>query len=154
MKIKLERKLFSCPDRLNCLVCRQPFQSGKLRNLLWSDRTSEHRQLLLGDLCPTCVTQGEAPIQKSLRMEANRSLKPTPERGVPTVLGSAIASHRQALELLLIADEAVQFPSRGERWLKHLELFVQESQELEAARFDLGSRGERSRLERLLREKQ
>jgi hypothetical protein len=149
MKIKLERKLFSCPDRLNCIVCRQPFQSGKLRNLLWSDRTTEHRQLLLGDLCPTCMTQGEAPIQKSLRMEANRSLHPTPERSVPT-----IASHRQALEFLIIADEAVQFPTRGERWLRYLELFVQESQELEAARFDLGHRGARSRLEWLLREKQ
>jgi hypothetical protein len=139
MKVKLERKLFSSPDRLDCLACQQPFWAGRVRSLLYSDR-----QDFLGDLCPICLAQGEASIQQSIRSQISRSQISRSQSDLP-------AAHRQVLELLMVVDEAVQLPNKFQIFLKHLEVFAQQSKELEAARMNQTQRLERSRLERLLK---
>jgi hypothetical protein len=126
MKIQLERTLTSCPAHLACVACQQFFPTGKLRHLLKSDR-----QLILGDLCPPCLKRGAIHIQLCLREQANRSMAPAFNGGSLT-----IASHRQALEQLEVAAEAVQFPKVYQRLLKKIEIFMEESQELETARFN------------------
>jgi hypothetical protein len=51
---------------------------------------------------------------------------------------------------LEISAEEIKRPTFYQRWLKHIEIFVQENQELEAARFRLSNRTveQRSRLEK------
>jgi hypothetical protein len=142
MKIKLERKLSSCPDSLNCTVCHQSFGAGKLRSLLYSDRG-----FLLGDVCPQCFRKEADEIQTAVRRQGNWMMAPIKSTGAPT-----IATHRQALELVEISAEDVEFPMRYQLWLKWLEVLIEENQELEAARFQRSSwvGMQRSRLERTL----
>jgi hypothetical protein len=142
MKIKLERRLSTCANSLNCGVCRQTFEVSKLRTLLYSDRG-----LLIGDICPHCLKQETYEIQRLLRQQGNRLMAHPKGEGAQT-----IASHRQALELLEISTENIEFPTLYHRWLKHLEIFFQEAEELESTRFGLSSyiAEERSRLEKAL----
>lgn len=143
MKIKLERKLINCPNLLNCKVCRQTFAVSKLRNLLYGDRG-----LLIGDVCPSCMKREAPDIQRLLKQRGNHLTAPSQGRGAQT-----IASYRQALELLEISTENIKLPTFYQRWLKHIEIFVQETQELEAARFRLSSHtiDQRSRLEKVFK---
>ena len=140
MKIKLERKLINCPNLLNCKVCHQTFAVSKLRNLLYSDRG-----LLIGDICPSCLKQETSEIQRLLRQRGNYLTAPSQGRGAQT-----IASYQQALELLEISAENIKLPTFYQCWLKHIEIFVQETQELETARFRISSYTieQRSRLEK------
>jgi hypothetical protein len=140
MKIKLERKLINCPNPLKCKVCHQGFEVSKPRTLLYSDRG-----LLIGDICPRCVKRETSEIQRLLKQQGNHLMAPSQGRGAQT-----IASYQQALELLEISTENIKLPTFYQRWLKHIEIFVQETQELEAARFRLSSRAieQRSRLEK------
>jgi hypothetical protein len=142
MKIKLERKLSSCPDSLSCTVCHQRFGAGKLRSLLYSDRG-----FLLGDVCPQCFRKEANEIQSALRQQGNWMMVPIKGVGVPT-----IATHRQALELVEISAENVEFPMRYQLWLKRLEVLIEENQELEAERFQRSNwvGMQRSRLEKML----
>jgi hypothetical protein len=147
MKITLEHqltRLIACPQSLNCLICRSSFTSSKLRALLYSDRG-----LVIGDVCPECLKLTAPEIKRSLRMQANQLMAEPKSRGAQT-----ISSHQQALELLEIATEEVKFPPIYQRFLKHLERFVQDSRALEEARFKLSDRGltQRSQLERIFRE--
>jgi hypothetical protein len=130
MKIKLERKLINCPNPLNCRVCCQTFEVSKLRTLLYSDRG-----LLIGDICPRCIKQDDPEIRRLLKQQGNHLMAPLQGRGAQT-----ITSYQQALELLEISTENIKFPTFYQHWLKHIEIFMQESQELEAARFRLSSR--------------
>jgi hypothetical protein len=141
MKITLEHKLPPCPDRLTCTVCRQTFEVSRLRTLLRSDRG-----LVIGDICPHCLHLAAYEIQRLLRYQANQMMAHPKGRGAQT-----IASHRQALELLEISTENVQFPMVYQRWLKWIAIFAQESQELESARFNLSSYDDqkRSQLEKI-----
>jgi hypothetical protein len=140
MKIKLERKLLNCPNSLNCKVCHQTFEVSNLRTLLYSDRG-----LLIGDVCPRCLKRESPEIQRLLKQQSNLLMAPSQGRGAQT-----IASYQQALELLEISAEEIKRPTFYQRWLKHIEIFVQETQELEAARFRLSNRTveQRSRLEK------
>ncbi len=140
MKIKLERKLNTCPNPLNCKVCHQTFEVSKLRTLLYSDRG-----LLIGDVCPRCVKREPPEIQRLLKQQSNLLMAPSQGRGAQT-----IASYQQALELLEVSTEEIKRPAFYQRWLKHIAIFVQETQELEAARYRLSSYTveQRSRLEK------
>lgn len=140
MKIKLERKLINCPNLLNCKVCHQTFEVSKLRTLLYSDRG-----LLIGDVCPRCVKRQSLEIQRLLKQQSNLLMAPSQGRGAQT-----IAAYQQALELLEVSTEEIKRPAFYQRWLKHIEIFVQETQELEAARYRLSSYTveQRSRLEK------
>ena len=139
MKIILERQLINCPNSLKCEVCHQTFDASKLRTLLYSDRGS-----LIGDICSCCIQQEAPGIQRLLKQQSHRLMAPTQSGGVQT-----IAAYRQALELSEISTEDVRLPPFYQRWLKHIEIFVQETQELEAARFRSDRTiGQRSRLER------
>jgi len=144
MKVILERQLINCPNTLKCKVCHQAFGTRKLRTLLYSDRG-----LLMGDICPCCIKQEAPGIQRLLKQQSHYLMAPTQGRGVQT-----IASYRQALELSEISTEDVQLPAFYQRWLKHIEIFVQETQELEAARFRLSSHTieQRSRLEKTFKQ--
>ncbi|HEY9640203.1 MAG TPA: hypothetical protein V6C57_06945 [Coleofasciculaceae cyanobacterium] len=136
MKIKLERKLINCPKQLKCGICHQTFEVGKLRTLLYGDRG-----LLIGDVCPHCLNQEAEAIQRLLKQQANRLMAHPQGKGAQT-----IASHRQALELLEIATENIEFPTFYHRLLKHMEIFAQEAQDLEAARFGLSGHVAEQRL--------
>jgi hypothetical protein len=141
MKIKLERKLTTCPDKLACATCHTGFAAGRLRALLYSDRG-----LVLGDICPACLKLEAADIRRLLRKESNR-LMSHPKGSY----SQTISLHRQALELLETSEEEVQFPMLYQRLIKQFQIFSQESQELEAAKFNLSSRSlsQRARLERM-----
>ena len=143
MKITLEQKLPSCPE-LTCLICRCSFTSHNLRALLYGDRG-----LVIGDVCLDCLKLSSSAIKRSLRTRANHLMVEPKGRGAQT-----IPSHQQALELLEIATEEVKFPPIYQRFLKHLEIFVQNSCSLEEARFNLSNRGlvQRSQLENIFRD--
>jgi hypothetical protein len=146
MKITLEHKLtypLTHPQSLNCLICRCSFTSGRLRALLHSDRG-----LVIGDVCPECLKLTATEIKRSLEIQANQLMAQPKGRSTQT-----ISSHQQALELLEIATEEVKFPSIYQRFLRHLEIFVQDSQALEEARFNLPNRclAQRSQLEKTFR---
>jgi hypothetical protein len=142
MKIKLERKLSSCPDSLRCTVCHQLFDVGKLRSLLYSDRG-----LLLGDTCPVCFKKEADEIQFALRQRGNWMMAPGSGTGMQT-----IATHRQALELVEISAEDVEFPVKYQLWLKWLEVWMEENRESDVGRFRRANWVEmkRSRLEKTL----
>ena len=133
MKVQLERKLGSCPSRILCIICRQGFEALRIRALLYSDSG-----LIQGDVCPDCLKLKASGIKQKLR-ESELSLQAELE-------GSRVAS-QQAL-LPECSAEAVRLPRFYEWWLKQVEIFSQESQELEAARLGLSSChcGRRSRL--------
>jgi hypothetical protein len=129
MKIKLERKLTSCPRSLRCKVCSQIFEVGKLRNLLYTDRG-----LLMGDVCPQCFRKEAHEIQHLLKQQGNWMMEPRKGIGAQT-----IATHRHALELVELAAEPVEFPVLYQLWLKRIEIFMQENQESESTRFQRSS---------------
>jgi hypothetical protein len=141
MKIKLERKLTSCPHSMNCKVCFQVFEVGKLRNLLYTDRG-----LLMGDVCAQCFRKEAHEIQRRLEQRGNWMMVLSKDKGART-----IATHRQALELVEVAAEPVEFPRAYQLWLKRIEIFIQESQESEAGRLRRSSWivEQRSRLEKV-----
>jgi hypothetical protein len=144
MKFELERKLPTCPDTLSCVVCRQCFDARRIRTLLRSDRG-----LVIGDICPACSKLEAKAIKQTLREQANQLMSQPKGKGAQT-----LSFHKQALELLEVSTETVKFPTFYQRLLKQIEIFAQESQELESARFNLSNSAakQRSRLERLLRQ--
>lgn len=142
MKIQLERKLASCPNKLVCTVCYQWFEIGKIRALLYNDKG-----LLQGDLCSECLKLPPSSVRSRLRERASLLLK-QPELSDPY----HPSARDRALELLQAAQEDLKYPSVLDWWLKKLEVFSEESQELESER--VGSSdfylAERSRLQKML----
>ncbi|MGV0025632.1 hypothetical protein [Phormidesmis priestleyi] len=124
MRICLERKLTTCPDQLVCTVCREPFFTGKIRTLLYSDR-----RLLQGDICSVCLKLSATGIRKKMREQASLLMQQPAACFVQT-----IPCHDRAIELLEASQEDVRFPTFLQWWLKKLEILSEESQELEAAR--------------------
>ncbi len=131
MKVQLERKLTSCPSQLQCVVCHQRFAPGAIRSLLCSDRG-----LIQGDVCPHCLKLKASEIKQKI---ADYSYQLTQQlesdRGVNAT--KAIALRQQALELLSCAAEELTLPTVYDWLLKRIEIFAQDSQELEAARYGL-----------------
>jgi hypothetical protein len=143
MKIQLERRLLSCPDTVQCTVCHRPFAVDAIRSLLYSDRG-----WLKGDICPHCGKLDAPTFKQNLWIQAMHLRESTADGQAQTLL-----RHQQALECLELSREELHRPIWWHWWLKRLEIFSQESQELEAARFggDVRYCEQRSRLERLLK---
>lgn len=140
MKIKLERKLKTCPSQLSCTVCRQKFEVQKIRTLLFNDAG-----LLQGDICSECRELKSSTICTKMR-ELACLLMQYPELNSSTLL----SGKERALELLEASQEEVRFPSFYHWWLKELEIFSEESQELEAARLRLAYNQNGMRLQKML----
>ncbi|WP_404788828.1 hypothetical protein [Altericista sp. CCNU0014] len=131
MKIHLERKLSSCPDRIPCTVCHELFWVPDIRALLYSDNN-----LLQGDVCPECVKLSASKFQQKLRNQANRFVQEAfthPER--------SDAFHARAVELLETSEEKIKFPTFLQWSIKKIQIFCEESRELEAARLGLDRYG-------------
>ncbi|BAS55165.1 MULTISPECIES: hypothetical protein [Leptolyngbya] len=143
MKIRLDRKLPSCPKLLLCTVTNAAFEVGNIRIFLYTDRG-----LLLGDISPDCLRLSSSEIRQKLREQACAILHPE-EAGCDR---DASPTRERALELLQAAQEKVKFPSAFDWWIKKFEIFSEESQEIEAARTGLSDYYvlERSRLQKIL----
>jgi hypothetical protein len=129
MKIQLERTLTSCPNTLRCTICSQAFEVGRIRTLLYSDR-----RLLQGDICSDCFKLDAKAIKLKMRQQAERLLSQ------PALTNSrSQAPHNLALELFEVSKENIKFPAFYQRLAKRIEVFVQASQELEAARLGLSN---------------
>lgn len=142
MKIQLERTLASCPKKLLCTVCGQSFRVGKIRSLL-----SNNQGLLQGDVCPDCVRLKPSEIRNRLRDRASLLLQQ------PAISEAhSHATRERALELLETAQENVQFPQFYHWWMKQIEIFSEESHELEAERLGVHDfyGEERERLQKML----
>lgn len=141
MKIQLDRKIATCPKKILCTIRNIPFEVGKIRLLLYTDRG-----LLLGDISPECLKLSSSEIRSKLRERACAMLQDD------DVSDSPHASRDHALELLQAAQEEVRFPSPIDWWFKKFEIFSEESQEIEATRTGLSDYYvlERSRLQKML----
>lgn len=137
MKIKLERKLTSCPERLRCIVCSQVFELGKIRTLLYNDRG-----LIQGDICLECMKLKADQIKQKLREQALVLMEQTELCSSPTRF-----PHELALELLDSSTEDIKFPTFYQRLIVKISSLSPETQELEATRLGLssGKWGRRSR---------
>lgn len=129
MKIRLERKLVSCPHHLLCMVCGQKFEARRIRTLLYTDKG-----LIQGDVCPNCLKLKANGIRQKIK-EQSRLLMRQAELETS---GSTFA-RQLALELLECSGEDLRLPTFYEWLLKRIEIFSQESQELEAARLGLSN---------------
>lgn len=142
MKIRLDRKLPTCPKKLLCTVTNTFFEVGKIRILLYADNG-----LLLGDLAPDCLKLSSTEIRSQLREQACALMQQ--EEAFDYDLDP---SQSRALELLQAAQEDVKFPNPLDWWMKKLEIFSEESQEIEATRMGVSDYYvlERSRLQKIL----
>jgi hypothetical protein len=141
MKISLEAKLRSCPNYLRCVVCDRLFLTNKIRTLLYSDRG-----LLQGDICSHCLRLKANTIRNKLREKALINLINTDKLNRPNSIHKP-----EALELLALSKERINFPSSWQWLLKKIEIFSQENRELESSRLGLTqfSCEQRLQLERL-----
>lgn len=137
MKIKLDRKLTSCPDRLRCIICRQVFKVSIIRTLLYNDKG-----LIQGDICSQCLKLRAEEIKQRIREQAMLLME------IPELYSfSTISSQERALELLECSTEKVKFPSFYQWLIRKIEVF-QESGQLEATSPSLNcTYAKRSRLQ-------
>jgi hypothetical protein len=142
MRIRLERKLKTCPDQLVCTVCHEPFFTGKIRTLLYNDRG-----FIQGDICPVCIKLKATEIRKKMREQASLLMQQP-----VTCVVQTLSCHDRAIELLEASQELITFPTFLHWWLKKIEILSEESQELEADRLKLKQcqHSERSRLQKML----
>lgn len=132
MKIQLERKLRSCPDRLRCVVCDRAFNSDRVRSLLCHDDG-----LIAGDVCPHCLKQGADRLRQELRDRAATAFSriSTQISTSPRSIDDAtISLEREALELAEMAEQPLKLPPVYAWWWKKLEILAAETQALELAR--------------------
>jgi hypothetical protein len=125
MKIQLERKLSTCPEQLTCVVCHEPFWVRNIRALLRDDH-----HLIQGDVCAVCMRLASSDFQKKLRNQANRLIQ---ESTIDPIRFDLLQS--RAVELLETSEELLKRPTVFHWLLKKIEIFAEENQELEAARF-------------------
>lgn len=137
MKIKLDRKLTSCPDRLRCIICRQAFKVSIIRALVYNDRG-----LIQGDICSQCLNLKAEEIKQRIREQAMLLME------IPELYSfSTISSQERALELLECSTEKVKFPSFYQWLIKKIEV-SQASGQLEATKsIPNYTYGRRSRLQ-------
>lgn len=127
MRIQLERKRYPCRDTLRCTVCQQMFHVGQIRSLLHQDSG-----LLQGDVCPACARLTATDFKQKMVLNARILLQKESLHDAQTM-----TLHARTLELLEAAKEPIKFPSFWQQWLMQLDVFAQDTQELEAARFGL-----------------
>jgi hypothetical protein len=127
MKIQLERKLSSCPNRLTCSVCCQPFPVTQIRSLLFTNSG-----WLRGDVCAHCLRLGPTGVRETLQERAILL-----KRQSEFQHSNTIAIHQLATELMTCSQETVQFPSLVQWWLKWWEVWTDHTVELETARLGL-----------------
>jgi hypothetical protein len=127
MKIQLERKLITCPDQMTCIVCHESFWVRNIRTLLYSDNN-----LIQGDVCLECTKLKASRFQQKLRSQANRLVQVAsthPER--------RDVIQERAVELLETSEEKIWFPTVLQWLAKKIQIFSEESRELEAARLGI-----------------
>lgn len=117
MRIRLERKLSSCPYHLRCSVCDRMFGSGKVRTLLHNDEG-----FIQGDICPECMKLSVETIQHKIRERAMLLLEETDDSG-----GTTFSPQARAMELLDCSTENVKYPQFYHWWLVQLEIFSRTS---------------------------
>ena len=117
MRIRLERKLSSCPHHLRCSVCDRMFESGKVRTLLHNDEG-----FIQGDICPECMKLSVEAIQHNIRERAMLLLEETDDSG-----GTTFSPQARAMELLDCSTENVKYPQFYHWWLVQLEIFSRTS---------------------------
>jgi hypothetical protein len=111
MKIQLEHRLSSCPDKLRCTVCQQVFTVGKIRPLLVNQRG-----WIQGDLCPECVSLPADEIRLILADQAWLMVQQ------PQLFQPRIESPETlAMELFEVSLEKIKMPSLYQWWIKMLE---------------------------------
>jgi len=116
MKIQLEHRLSSCPDKLRCTVCRQIFTVGRIRPLLVNDGAR-----IQGDLCPECVSLPADEIRLILADQAWLMLEQ------PRLFQHQVESPETlALELFEASLEELKMPSLYQWLMKTIKsgLFV------------------------------
>lgn len=155
MKIQLERKLESCPDKLLCAVCGQMFRVRQIRTLLYSDRG-----WLEGDLCSHCQKLDRKKFKQKLYQRAKFFWKNshTANQVKNKQLNNETKdpSFERALEILVLAQEKIKFPNFIERCFRKMVILAEESSELEQARLGLSKCycEQRKKLEELFKEKE
>lgn len=113
MRIRLERKLSSCPHHLRCAVCDRMFESGKVRTLLHNDEG-----FIQGDICLECIKLSVETVQHKIRERAMLLLEETDDSSCTTFSPQA-----RAIELLDCSTENVKYPQFYHWWLAQLEIF-------------------------------
>lgn len=116
MKIQLERKLTTCPNRLQCTVCDRLFEVSRIRALLYSDRS-----FIQGDICPKCMQLKAEQIQQKLRDRAMMLMEEP--------FCDPSTSPHEALELLETSTEDIKFPTFYQWLIKHLNILPRKSQQ-------------------------
>jgi hypothetical protein len=111
----------SCPDRINCIACRQFFTVGTIRQIL-----IDNRSLVQGDLCSACARLRTTEIQRLLT-----------NSGLERMLSDVTVDQERGQELLTVAQENLQQPSLWQWLIKKIEIFATETNALEQARFKI-----------------
>lgn len=127
MKIQLERKLNACPDQMTCVACHETFWVRNIRTLLYSDNN-----LIQGDVCLECTKLSASKFQQKLRSQASRLVQVAsthPERHDMI--------QERAVELLETSEEEIRFPTVLQWLVKKIQIFSEESRELEKARLGM-----------------
>jgi hypothetical protein len=127
MKIQLERALSSCPDQITCVVCHETFWVGNIRTLLYSNNN-----LIQGDVCPSCIQLTASNFQIKLRNQANRLMQESRASNITPARVQLLQD--RAVEILETSEEHIAYPTVFQWFFKRLEIFAQESRELETAR--------------------
>ena len=118
MKVQLERRFTSCPCQLECVVCRNKFEPESIRSYLCNDQG-----LIQGDCCPECLKLGSQYILEKLIEQTKK-----------------IREKLDSLFLESISENNVSLPKISQWFSKWLEIFIQESCELNAAKMGFRQR--------------
>jgi hypothetical protein len=115
MKIQLEHRLSSCPDKLRCTACQQVFTVDRIRPLLVKESG-----WIQGDLCSKCVSLSADEIRVVMANQAWLMMEQ------PQLFQQSESSETLAMELFEASLEEIKMPSPYQWWVKTLEsrLFV------------------------------
>ncbi len=112
MKVQLERRLTSCPSEIECVVCRKRFEPQVLRSCLCNDQG-----LIQGDCCPKCLKLGSDYILEAMSDQTKK-----------------IREKLDSMFLESVAENKVKLPTILQRLSKSLQVFLEESYELQIAK--------------------
>jgi hypothetical protein len=124
MKIQLEQKLSTCPEKMTCIVCCHSFQVNNIRTLIY-----DNQNLIQGDICPKCLKLNSRVIQQKLRYHADYLMH---ESTAHPAQRDRLC--KRALELLAVSEESVKFPTFLQWLWKKMEILSLETEELDVSR--------------------